>query len=141
MNWLFPEHKRELPASRAISVGLRSLHLVGISGLAGGYLYQLPLAQWWPFLWLALASGLLMLLKELYQDGIWLLQLRGQAVLLKVALLALSGSWYGGTERWVYILVILLSGVIAHAPGKVRYYSCWHRCVLTREVWQSKRGR
>ena len=80
MNWLVPPHKRPLPGKRWLSIILRSLHLVGIAGLAGAYLYSLPEAVWGPYLLLGVGSGFLLLARELYVDGIWLLQLRGQLV-------------------------------------------------------------
>ncbi len=144
MNWLVPHHKRPLPGKRWLSIMLRSLHLVGIAGLAGAYLYDVPESQWQPYLLLAVISGLLMLAKELYVDGLWLLQLRGQLVVGKLLLLGYGLVWFDQPEAWIYILVILISGIIAHAPGKVRYYSLWYRCLLSREVWQAlqdeKRG-
>ena len=50
----------------------------------------------------------------------WLLQLRGVAMLVK--LLLLTGSMVAGVDAAVIIVVIAISGLIAHAPGKVRYY-------------------
>lgn len=135
MNWLVPPHKRPLPGKRWLSIILRSLHLVGIAGLAGAYLYSLPEAVWEPYLLLGVGSGFLLLARELYVDGIWLLQLRGQLVLFKLLLLGFGLFWFDQSEAWIYIVVILISGVISHAPGKVRYYSLWHRRVLTREAY------
>lgn len=135
MNWLVPSQKRYIPARRWVSISLRSLHLVGIAGLAGAYLFQLPEAAWHPYLLLTLSSGVLMICKEVYADGIWLLQLCGQMVLLKLLILGAGLLWFDRPEAGVYILVILIAGVFSHAPGKVRYYSLWYRRVLTREVY------
>jgi len=140
MGWLIADHKRELPGRRWISIVLRTLHLLGIAGSAGGYLFQLPLEQWHGWLLLALASGVLMMLKEVYVDGIWLLQLRGQLILLKLLLLGISHLWWDTPQAWAYCLIILISGLIAHAPGDVRYYSLWYRCRLSRELWLSLRN-
>ncbi len=126
--------KRDMPGKRWLSICLRCLHLVGIAGLAGAYLYNSPEAEWYPYLLLTLISGCLMLLKEVYCDAIWLLQLRGQAIFCKLLLL-LAGIWLlPEPDSMLYIIVIVLSGIVAHAPGKVRYYSFWHRSVLTREL-------
>lgn len=139
MGWLIAEQKRDIPGRRWISIVLRSLHLLGIAGAAGGYLYQLPAASWHPWLMLAVSSGALMVAKELYVDAIWLLQLRGQLILCKLMLLACNHLWWNSPQAWVYVLVILISGLISHAPGNVRYYSLWHRCLLKREQWQAMR--
>lgn len=137
MSWLVADKKRDIPGRRWLSIVLRSLHLLGITGLAGGYLYGLPLAQWSDWLVLATVSGGLMVAKEIYVDGIWLLQLRGQVIVLKLLLLAGAHLWWAQPQAWVYCAVILVSGLIAHAPGKVRYYSLWYRCLLNREAWQA----
>ena len=135
MSWLIPKQKRKLPGKRWLSIVLRSLHLVGIAGLAGAYLFDQPESTWYPYLLLGVGSGVLMVAKELWVDSIWLYQLRGQLVLLKLLLLGCGVFWLESAEAWIYILVILVSGVISHAPGKVRYYSVIYGKTLTREVW------
>jgi len=118
-----------VPGKRFINLTLRSLHLVGVAGLAGHFLYRLPPEQWLVFLWLGVGAGLLMVLIELYCDGVWLLQLRGQAILLKLLLLGLVIPWPGLLTP-VFVLVVLISGFFAHAPGKIRYYSLYHGRVV-----------
>lgn len=132
MSWLFPIDKRDFPGRRWLSITLRTLHLMGIAGLAGAYLFHLPDGQWMPYLWLAVLSGFLMAAMAVYVDGIWLLQLRGQAIFLKLLLLSTVFWLFDEPQSGIYLLVILISGVVSHAPGKVRYYSLWHRKVLTK---------
>lgn len=132
MSWLFPIDKRDFPGRRWLSITLRTLHLIGIAGLAGAYLFHLPESQWMPYLWLAVLSGFLMAAMAIYVDGIWLLQLRGQAIFLKLLLLSTVFWLFDEPQAMIYLLVIILSGVVSHAPGKVRYYSLWHRKVLTK---------
>lgn len=131
MRWLFPLEKRVLPAKRWISILLRTLHLVGITGLAGAYLYEQPESAWLPFLWLTVISGCLMALIEIYTDGIWLVQLRGTAIGVKLLLLSTILWWFHEPNAIIYFIVIIISGIVSHAPGKVRYYSVWHRRVIT----------
>ena len=135
MSWLIQQQQRHLPGKRWISILLRSLHLVGIAGLAGAYLFNQPQSVWYPYLVVGVGSGVLMVAKELYVDSIWLYQLRGQLVLLKLLLLAFGVYWLGQPQAWIYFLVILISGIISHAPGKVRYYSIVYRKTFTRDVW------
>ncbi|MDI3323706.1 hypothetical protein QKW35_04875 [Pontibacterium granulatum] len=132
MSWLFPIDKRDFPGRRWLSITLRTFHLMGIAGLAGAYLFHLPESQWMPYLWLAVLSGFLMAAMAVYVDGIWLLQLRGQAIFLKLLLLSTVFWLFDEPQTMIYLLVILISGVVSHAPGKVRYYSLWHRKVLTK---------
>jgi hypothetical protein len=126
--------QRNIPAKRWFSIGLRCLHLIGICGLSGAYLFSLPESEWQGYLLITLVSGCLMVLKEVYLDAIWLLQLRGQVILLKVALLGLAAAFPPKVDLLIFIVVIVISGIIAHAPGKLRYYSLWHRGVITNET-------
>lgn len=122
---LFPPVSRLFPGQRWVNIGLRTLHLIGIAGLGGGYFYAAVDQSWLGFLYLTLASGLILTLLSLWSNGIWLLQLRGQAILLKVLLLALIPFW---PEHKIALMlaVIIISGLIAHAPGNVRYFSVLH---------------
>lgn len=126
---LFPEASRALPGKRYISLTLRGLHLVGVAGVAGLFIYQLPFEQWRIYGLLALVTGVLMMAMEIWGDGVWLFQLRGQAVLLKLLLLAAALVW-PATAALNFILIILLSAFFSHAPGKIRYYSIWHGQVV-----------
>lgn len=123
-NWFFPTQARYLPGQRGINILLRAAHLVGVAGIGGGFLFGLDEALWRPWWWLTLSSGVLLSLLYLYSDGRWLLQLKGQVILLKLMLLALA-FWLPTWQAELFILLIGLSGLIAHAPGKVRGYTLW----------------
>ncbi|WP_303906348.1 hypothetical protein [Thiohalomonas denitrificans] len=112
---------RQFPGERWINIGLRCLHLVGIAGISGGFLFTLAEAQWLPFWYLAVSSGVALSLLYIWSTALWLVQLKGIAILLKVALLAaatLLPEWRAG----LFVSIILISGLIAHAPGAVRGY-------------------
>jgi len=123
---IFPAVSRGFPGMRWLNISLRTLHLIGIAGIGGAYLYPAETAAWTAYLWLTLLSGVALVGLSLYSNGIWLLQLRGLAIVLKLLLLL----WLVFVPRLslpVVIAVIVLSSVIAHAPGNLRYYSPWHR--------------
>ncbi len=122
---LFPPHSRTFPGKRWFNISLRTLHLIGVAGLGGAYLYDAPHELWQPYLWLSLGSGFAMVVLSLFSNGVWLLQLRGQLILFKLVLLGLM-LWWPTFNLPLGMLVIVLSSVIAHAPGNVRYYSLWH---------------
>ena len=122
---LFPAESRIFPGQRWVNIGLRTLHLTGLAGLGGGYLYNAALEFWQPYLYLTLWSGVGLTLVALWSNGIWLVQLRGQAILLKLLLLALIPLWPQFTWQ-LFVTVIVISGLISHAPAKVRYYSIFH---------------
>ena len=123
--WLPPP--RFLPGQRWMNIALRGLHLVGIAGLAGGFLFGLPEAQWVAYGRLAIVTGVLLAALYIWTDASWLVKLKGQAILAKRALLALAHV-YPAWRPEAFMLVILLSAFFAHAPDRVRSYA-WGRPV------------
>lgn len=124
--WIFPGQARYFPGQRWFNILLRAAHLIGVAGIGGGFLFGMEQALWRPWWWLTVVTGVLLTLLYLYSDGRWLLQLKGQAILLKLGLLALAFA----LPPWraeLFVLVILLSALIAHAPGAVRGYRWWRR--------------
>ncbi|WP_210396920.1 hypothetical protein [Motiliproteus sediminis] len=132
---LFPRRMRELPGGRWTRIGLRTLHLVGVAGVGGAYLYPIDPALWHPYLLLTLLSGAALLLSEVWSHGIWLIQLRGLFIALKCVTLGLGLLLPATAAPGVLITAVVISGVIAHAPGRFRYYSPWHRRVYTYDDW------
>lgn len=123
MNYLFPESDRAFFGLRWINILLRTVHLIGVAGCGGIFFYQLPLKSVFPFLHMTLISGALMTLIAIWCNGIWLLQLRGVATLLKLAMLGYAMTY--GSEEWEYfacLFVIVVAGIVSHAPGKFRYF-------------------
>ncbi|WP_456414597.1 hypothetical protein [Thiolapillus sp.] len=122
---LFPESSRSFPGQRWINISLRTLHLIGLSGTGYGFLGDGNYFDWKAFLLLTIASGTAMMLISIWNNGIWLLQLRGQIILLKLVLLGLvfvQPQFHAA----LFISVLVLSGFISHAPGNTRYYSVFH---------------
>jgi len=123
---LVPETPRGFPGQRWLRISPRTLHLVGVAGLGGGFLCSAEPAMWMPYLWLTVTTGALMVIVELCATGLWLIQVRGVSVIIKLALIA----WLLGAEHLELLLmiaVIVISGVVSHAPAGVRYYSVFHR--------------
>lgn len=119
-NLIFPQESRYFSGQRWLNIALRTAHLVGISGVGGGFLFNLEFELWRYYLILTLVSGSLMMAIESWSNGVWLIQLRGFAIFLKLSLLAIL--LIIGANSLMMISVIVISGVIAHAPAKVRYY-------------------
>jgi hypothetical protein len=122
---LFPPHYRHLPGRRWWMTGLRTLHLVGVAGIGAAYLLGIAPAGWQTYLWLAVASGMGMAAIEVWLNGIWLVQLRGIAVFAKLLLLG-AIPVFPGSAAPLFILVIVISGVVSHAPASLRHYSVLH---------------
>ncbi|WP_457668723.1 hypothetical protein [Thiolapillus sp.] len=122
---LFPASSRFFPGQRWVNISLRTLHLIGLSGTGYGFLGNGANFNWRVFLLLTILSGSAMMLISIWSNGIWLLQLRGQVIMVKLALLGLIlvQPLY---HAELFITVIVLSGLISHAPGNTRYYSLFH---------------
>ena len=123
---LCPAQPRTFPGERWVNIALRCLHLVGVAGIGGGFLFDLEPTRWLAFWHLTLASGVLLSLLYLWGTALWLLQLKGLAIVLKVALLALAWHWPAWRGE-LFILVIFVSGLMAHAPGRIRGFRVWGR--------------
>ena len=115
---------------RWTKISLRTLHLLAVAGVGGGILFALDKDMWINYWWLAMASGVLMMLMDIISNPVWLLQIRGLVILAKLVLLAFLGS-YPAWDSTLLIVIIIVSGIISHAPGKLRYYSVYHRKVIT----------
>lgn len=116
---LFTTEPRTFPGQRWVNILLRSLHLVGVAGIGAGFLHDVPESQWAAFWYLAVGSGAGLMLLYIWTSIAWLFQAKGVVILIKLVLLALAGlfpAW--GAELFAAIIVV--SSVIAHAPGAVR---------------------
>ncbi len=123
---LFPDQGRDFKAKRWLKIILRTGHLIGIAGMATYVLSDTLITNWLFYIHLTIASGVAIMLLDIWSNGIWLFQLRGQAIIIKLILFTIllmteqydSGLFFG---------MIVISGLIAHAPSDVRYYSIYHR--------------
>lgn len=122
---LFPKSSRFFPGQRWVDICLRTLHLIGLSGAGYGFFGAGDSFNWHSFLLLTVTSGTAMMLISIWSNGIWLLQLRGQTILLKLALLGLI-LIQPHYHAELFITVIVLSGLISHAPANTRYYSVFY---------------
>ena len=117
-------------AKRWSKISLRTLHLIAVAGVGGGILLGIDKSQWLNYWWLALGSGFLMMLMDMISNRVWIVQVRGLTVLLKLILLVFLGS-YPAWDKLLLLVVIIISAVISHAPSKLRYYSIYHKKVIT----------
>jgi len=111
-------------------ISLRTLHLLALAGVGGGVLFGLEKELWINYWWLAMASGTLMMLMDIISNPVWLVQVRGVVIYVKLILLACLGL-YPEWDSFIMAVIIIISAIISHAPGKLRYYSIYHRRVIT----------
>jgi len=113
-------------------ISLRTLHLLAVAGVGGGILFALEKDLWINYWWLALVSGVLMTVMDIAANPVWIVQVRGVVIIFKLILLALMVS-YPAWGSFLLLVIIIISAVISHAPGKLRYYSFYHRRVISSE--------
>ena len=115
---------------RWTKISLRTLHLVAVAGVGGGILFGIERDLWVNYWWLALASGVLLMAIDIVSNPVWLVQIRGLVIYLKLVLLAIMGA-FPQCAGMIMLTVIILSSLISHAPGNLRYYSVYHRKVIS----------
>jgi len=120
---LFPENSRAVPHRRLILNILRSAHLLSVSILVGGVFFQAEQPRLTIWLLLAVITGMLMFLLDLYESGIALFELRGISVLLKVSLLIYISFAQNNTQIIILVAVIIFSAFISHSSKRVRHKS------------------
>jgi hypothetical protein len=122
---LLPDPPRRLPYARAWNVGARTVHLAAVGILLGGHVFGVEPERLLPWLWLAIASGGVLVAVELYSTFDWLTQGAGLFVIAKLAvLLAVPALWSWRVP--LLFLVVGLAGVGSHMPGRYRHYSIVH---------------
>ncbi len=123
---LFPKENRKLKFKRWVKIIIRTLHLIGFFGISGKFIYHSANHEW-QFWWgLTMLSGVLFVGLEIWSNGIWLIQLRGLAITLKLFFILLI-YFFPDYSVFLLITVIIISGIISHAPGDIRYYSLFHK--------------
>ncbi len=122
----FPANNRGFIGKRWLMISLRTLHLVGICGIGANFLFELSIEQSHSYLYLTFFSGIAMVLIELWSNGVWLLQLKGMAIVVKLLLIG-AMLWWPNYSAVLFIAAVIISGISSHAPGYIRYYSVWHR--------------
>jgi uncharacterized membrane protein len=111
-----------IPYARAWSIFFRTLHLLAISILVGGHLFNAPAAQLLPLLYLAILSGVGMAFIEAYPFWQKLFQGWGFLLIIKLALLCvIPFAW---RHRVAILIVVLIIGSVgSHLPKRLRHYS------------------
>jgi hypothetical protein len=126
---LLPEPRRRFPHARVWNVSARTVHLAATGTLLGGHVFGVDAALLVPWLWVAMASGAVILGIEVFGSLDWLCQLGGLAVLLKLALLcAIPFAW--SVRVPLLFAVVAVAGVGSHMPGRLRHYSLLYRRVV-----------
>jgi membrane protein implicated in regulation of membrane protease activity len=125
--WFLPGRMRFLPGSRAISIALRTLHLIAFGVLLGGHAFNLNADRLLPYLWVTIGSGLGLIALEVHAVGLyWLVLGKGIMVLAKLAVLLLIPFFWEARVP-LLLLVVGIASVGSHMPARYRHYSLLDR--------------
>jgi hypothetical protein len=133
-SWLFPDPERRAPGERLLRTVLRTVHIASMAVLLGGHFFDVPKTDLLGALVWTVASGVLIVLLEVYGTMNWLFQVRGLATVLKVVLVGLVPVFWE-QRVWLLMAVLAIGSLSSHATGRIRYYS-----VLTRRSAEHKPG-
>ncbi|MGF1736494.1 hypothetical protein [Photobacterium satsumensis] len=111
---------------RLSKTAIRAMHILGIAGSAGGILYGVEQSLWLHWWVMAMVTGVIMTGLEIRQSSLWLIQLKGVLTFVKLGLLS-SFFWLPQHKPELFIVILVMSVVIAHGPAGLRHYSIWHR--------------
>lgn len=81
------------------------------------------------YLYLTIASGVGLIVLELYRSCHWIYQGMGVLTEIKLGFLASAGVWWDMRVP-LLILVVILGSVGSHMPARYRHYSLVHGRVL-----------
>ena len=131
--WLYrlfrPTSGPRIPYGRAWKITLRTLHLMAISILVGGHVFSAPADQLRPLLYVAIATGIGLILLEAYPSPHFLFEGWGVLLVLKLALLCvIPFAW--NIRVPILLAVVALGSVGSHMPARFRHYSLLYRRVV-----------
>ena len=112
---------------RWLKISLRTAHLVGFAGVFASILTSTEQNVYWGIM---IVSGLGLLSLEALSNFVWFVQIRALAMYIKLTLLACV--FFYDEYAWHCLLaMIIISGMISHAPSSVRYFSFVHGRKIT----------
>ena len=118
---LCPDPPRRLPAHRALGIAFRTAHLAAFGVVLGGHVFDVEPPRLIPFLIMTIGSGAALMALELASTFAWLLTVKGVAVLLKLALLAMIPLFWD--QRVALLLaVVAIASISSHMPARFRHY-------------------
>lgn len=126
---IFPPYERNFPAKRWLFVLCLNLHLCTVCGYVGARLFDAGREQLADYFIGCVVTGALMILNDIYANGMWMIQNRGLLILLKVVLLG-SFDQFEVYPKAALIGIVFLSGFVSHARRKFRHYSIIHKRVV-----------
>jgi hypothetical protein len=126
---LFPADRRRIPHARTWNIAARTVHIAVTGILLGAHVFDVPADRLWPYLWIAIATGSVLIALEVYPEGHWLHQGCALALYAKLALLSLV-PFFWESRVLILLAVVLIASVGSHAPRRLRHYSVVFKRVM-----------
>jgi hypothetical protein len=121
-NISIPEGKRRPRWTRFLDIALRSAHVLVISALFGGAVFGIPPDQLVPLQQLAIATGSMLIVSEIFHRPHWPTQIRGLLVFIHAGLLGLVILRPDLAVVWL-TTALVLGMVGSHLPKIIRHWS------------------
>lgn len=121
----FPRPKREFTGQRWVRIGFRTAHLIAMAFLLGGVAGGAAVGDLAWALWGTVLTGAGYMAVELFNSFVFLIQLKGLAVIAKILLLGAAGLSADGALG-LLVTAIVIGGISSHMPGRFRYFSIFH---------------
>jgi len=138
MSLLFPDPPRSMPARVWVRIACRSAHILCIGAYVGGVLFDGPEPALRGWLHGAMLTGGLLIATDLHRSFIYLKEVRGLAMIGKLA--ALGASFALPDQRLALLVgIVVFSSVVSHMPSQLRHWTLGVG-VPTRDQRQSGRG-
>ncbi len=123
-----PNTRPPITLARGLNISFRSLHL-GVSGvLVGGHVFDVPRQHLFLWLYLTIATGIVMVGLESWPRWRWWHESRGLMTVFKVFLMIWI-PWLWPVRVWLLAAVIGIASIGSHMPARYRYYSWIERCL------------
>lgn len=126
---IFPPYERDFPGKRWLFVLCLNIHLYAVCGYVGARLFDGSTEQVTLYFSVCVVSGAMMILNDMYANGMWLFQNRGLIIISKVGALALM-KYLDSFETILLLGIVFVSGFVSHSRRKFRHYSIIHRKVV-----------
>ena len=121
LSLLFPDTYREFFCQRLLLNLLRGLHLLCVGVFLGGIFFAQDKAVLGVWILGVLVSGILMFLIELYSSCIYLFEIRGAVIVLKILVLLMLTVIPFDYHFTVLVGLLLFSSFFSHSPRWIRH--------------------
>lgn len=117
---LFPAEPRSFPFRRGLRTMLRALHILATGVLLGGHVFEQPQELLTHWLWGSIVTGIALFATDLHASCAILLEARGVAVFVKIALMILIHFMWD--QRVALLSAVLVIGAVSsHLPRTYRH--------------------